>query len=950
MKRLKIILLGLFVYFPMVSYGFHEDGLSVLGKKIDGTDNHPLKLILGEGSYPIEFLDENGEPAGLLVDLWKEWSLITGTEVVFIARHWQDSLKQIQLDPQSVHVGMAMTPERKAEFFFAKPISHIQSYLYLHSDIATKTQFSELVPFQIGIVAGSAHESSLLKLEPRLTFRRYKNRAALLQGVAAGDVYVFAGIEGYQRGLSLEKDIGRYFSSAGRMAIENVVLAPAIGVNNPELLAKINQGFAKITKEAVVRVEKRWLGYRRQTNGIVIAMQTNVEPFAFNGVDGSPHGLYVDLWRLWSEKTGVNIEFLVSDMADSVKDVRQGYADVHIGYPESAELNTGLKQAWNIFNIKSRLFLHKNHISSLKDFKDFKDLKVLKGQRIGVFPTAPYISKVKQAIPDVHLRFYNSLADMTTAVNNGEISGFIASGALTSHYLLNNKLWSEYQTVEGITFSTDIFSLTRLEDRGLVDRIVAGFRLISAKELNMIEQKWLINPDDRRTHLAFKQIRLSANEQEYIASLGAIKMGYLRQWAPMEFESKDGVFLGINNDVREYVSMQLGLTITPVAYDNWQSLLDDLIKGNIQLLASMGKTTERENDVMFSVPYWPSPWAVVTDLSQVPLFNLNQLTGKRVAVIKGYNLVNQLINHYPGLNLILVDDLKQGLEFVSQGKADMLVEQVITLANELKTGQYPSLKIAVLTDLAQRQSHMALYPGIAPLLEPLNRALNTMDETLQQEIFQKWVSVDLSSDTATYQRYLMISAVVLLVLIIIIVLGVSINRRLKGEISRRRQAENTIRHIAQFDSLTGLPNRSLLDDRLQQALLVHYREKQKFALLFIDLNGFKAINDRLGHLAGDELLKHVAARFNQQIRSSDTLARFGGDEFVLLLNNIDNDDSANTVAEALKNGLVTGFTIALEQVTVSASIGIGIYPDDGDDAIALLNMADKRMYQVKETK
>jgi diguanylate cyclase (GGDEF)-like protein len=940
MKWMKIILLGLFVYFPMVSYGFHDDGLSATSAEMDSGDNKPLKLILGEGSYPIQFLDENGEPAGLLVDLWKEWSIITGTEVVFIARHWQDSLKQIQLDTNSVHVGMAMTPERNAEFFFANPISNIQSYLYLHSDIVNKTQFSELVPFQIGIVAGSAHESALRQREPKLTFRRYSNREALFEGVARGEVYVFAGIDGYQRGQLLEKDIGRYFSSAGRMAIENVALAPAIGVNNPELLAKINQGFQKITKETVERVEKRWLGYRRQTNGIVIAMQTNIEPYAFNGVDGSPHGLYVDMWRLWSEKTGVNIEFLISDITDSVKDVRQGYADVHIGYPESAELNTGLKQAWQLFTVKSRLFLHKRDVSSLEE---------LKGTRIGVFPTAPYISKVKQAIPDVHLRFYASIENMVAAVDNGEISGFIASGATASHYLLANKAWSDYKLIEDIAFSTDIFSLTRLEDRGLVDRIVAGFRLISAKEITDIEHKWLINPADRRELTSPNRIGLSEQEQEYIASLGAIKMGYLRRWAPMEFESKDGAFLGINNDVREYVSMQLGLTITPVAYDNWQSLLNDLIKGDIQLLASMGKTNERKIDVNFSAPYWPSPWAVVTDLSQVPVFDLNQLTGKRVAVIKGYNLVNQLINQYPSLNLIFVDDLQQGLEFVSQGKADMLIEQVITLASELKTGRYPSLKIAVLTDLAQRQSHMALYPGIAPLLEPLNRALNTMDETLQQEMFQKWVSVDLSSDTAKYQRYLVLSGAALLVVIIILVLGVSINRRLKGEITRRLQAEETIRHIAQFDSLTGLPNRSLLDDRLQQTLLVHYREKQKFAILFIDLNGFKAINDRLGHLAGDELLKQVAARFNQQVRSSDTLARFGGDEFVLLLNNIDSNDSAKTVADTLKNCLVTGFTIASEQVSISASIGIGVYPDDGDDAITLLNKADKRMYQIKDT-
>lgn len=939
MTWLKIILLSVFLYAPVASYGSHEEETADQNTLVKDQEE-PLKLVLGEGSYPIEFLDENGEPAGLLIDLWKEWSQITGTDVVFIARHWQESLKQIKANPDTVHVGMALTPERSRVFSFAKPISHIQSYLYLHTDIASKTQLSELIPFQIGIVADSAHETNLLTLEPRLMFRRYLSREALLEGVSRGEVYVFAGIQGYQRGLLLEKSINRHFSGQNRIPIENIALAPAIGHSNPVLLEKINQGFEQLTKSSIDRIEKRWLGYHRGTNGIVIAMQANIEPYAFIGVDGSPHGLYVDMWRLWSEKTGVNIEFLVSNMPDSVTDIRIGNADVHIGYPESEELNTGLKQAWNMFSVKSRLFLHKKSIGHLNE---------LKGKRIGVFPSAPYISKIKQVLPDTYLRFYSGLDNMIAAVNRGEIAGFITSGAMTSHYLLANKMWSEYQLIKDIEFTTDIFNLTRMEDSGLVDRIVAGFRLISTKEMTDIEHKWLLNPDDRRSSVSLNRISLTVKEQEYIASLGAIKMGYLRNWAPMEFESSEGEFLGINNDVREFVSSQLGLTILPVAYDDWQSLLKDLIKGEVQLLASVGKTQEREHDLVFSAPYWPSPWGVVTELSQAPVFNLNQLTGKRVAVIEGYNLVNQLINQYPGLTLVLVKDLKQGLEFVSQGKADMLIDQVVTLAAELKTGGYPSLKIAVLTDLAQRQSYMGLYVGLAPLVEPLNRALNAIDEKHQQEMYQKWISVDLSSDTDKYQGYLFISGVALLVLSAIVILGISINRRLNREIFKRIQAEQSLRHIAQFDSLTGLPNRNLLDDRLQQAILYHYREKSKFAVLFIDLNGFKAVNDTLGHLVGDQLLQQVATRFNEHIRSSDTLARFGGDEFVVILNNI-GYEAALLVAETLKDSLKKVFVIESHSLTTSASIGIGIYPDHGDDAISLLKTADQHMYKVKEIK
>jgi diguanylate cyclase (GGDEF)-like protein len=928
MKWLSLVLCSVFL--------FLGSELEAATADADLSFDEPLKLVLGEGSYPIQFLNEEGEPAGLLVDLWRQWSLKTGIEVIFVARHWQESLNQITNSPNTVHVGMAITPEREKIFHFANPIGGIKSYLYLHSDIASKTTISELIPFQIGVVAGSAHESNLLTIEPKLTFREYKNREALLEGVSRGEVYVFAGIEGYQRGLTLEKNIGETFTGSMRILIQNTLLSPAIGANNPKLIEVINEGFSKLNPQELERIERRWLGYHRKTTGIVIAGQAGVEPFMDLGPDGQPYGMFIDIWRLWSTKTGINIEFLASNMTDSITDVRQGNADVHMGYPESHELNSGLKQAWQIFSLKSRLFMHKSPLNNKAE---------LKGMRIGVFPTAPYLSQITAQLPGVHIKFYDSLGLMIDAANKGSISGFIASGAMTTHHLLKNKIWADYHQFDGLDFETQMYSLTRLEDSGLADRIKAGFMLINHKELAQIEQKWLINPEDRRSQAQNSQIIFSSQERQYLDSLGAIKMGYLKDWAPMEFEGDDDEFLGINNDIREIISKQLGITILPVAYDDWKKLMADIVQGDIQLVGSVGK--QRDRDLLISAPYWPSPWALVSNFNQASVFDLTQLHGQRVAVVEGYNLVKELISQYPGIELVMVKDIKEGLSLVSQAKVDGLIEQVVTLANALKNHDYPNLKIAVLTDLAQRQSHIGIYPGIAPLLEPLNRALGTIDEAMQQKINQKWVSIELESDFGKYLHWFFISLIVLSIVLVIVVLTLLINRRLKAEIERRKQAELALIHLAQYDSLTDLPNRNLLDDRLQQAVLSHYRSEYKFALLFIDLDGFKQVNDTHGHPTGDALLIQVAERLNQVLRQSDTLARFGGDEFVVLLNNIESLAQAKLVESAIRSALTQAFIINGVQVTVGASIGIAIYPDDADDAINLMRIADRKMYQEK---
>ncbi|MGL5409923.1 MAG: diguanylate cyclase domain-containing protein, partial [Shewanella sp.] len=162
-----------------------------------------------------------------------------------------------------------------------------------------------------------------------------------------------------------------------------------------------------------------------------------------------------------------------------------------------------------------------------------------------------------------------------------------------------------------------------------------------------------------------------------------------------------------------------------------------------------------------------------------------------------------------------------------------------------------------------------------------------------------------------------------------------------------QSAEKQLQYVANHDALTQLPNRALLDDRLRQTLLVHYREQAQFAVLFIDLDGFKQINDHYGHAAGDALLINVANILTKAVRNSDTVARFGGDEWVILLNRVQDLDAVTQVADNILRSLLSPLEIDNTQVMIALSIGIAIYPRDGDSAIELLKKADKQMYLAK---
>lgn len=170
---------------------------------------------------------------------------------------------------------------------------------------------------------------------------------------------------------------------------------------------------------------------------------------------------------------------------------------------------------------------------------------------------------------------------------------------------------------------------------------------------------------------------------------------------------------------------------------------------------------------------------------------------------------------------------------------------------------------------------------------------------------------------------------------------------LARDISQRKQRENQIRHQANYDNLTGLPNRTLFLDRLQRELVRAQRQSHRVALMFIDLDRFKWVNDTLGHAAGDDLLRTVSSRLRSCLRQSDTVARMGGDEFTAILPDMAKGPFAERVAGEVLAQLAAPFTLCGQEVLISGSIGIAIYPDDADTLDELLRNADIAMYRTK---
>ncbi len=169
-----------------------------------------------------------------------------------------------------------------------------------------------------------------------------------------------------------------------------------------------------------------------------------------------------------------------------------------------------------------------------------------------------------------------------------------------------------------------------------------------------------------------------------------------------------------------------------------------------------------------------------------------------------------------------------------------------------------------------------------------------------------------------------------------------------SDITERNRYEETIRHMAYHDSLTGLPNRLLIQDRISVALPQARRQNQMLALIYLDLDNFKMINDTLGHMAGDVLLQEVSKRLKSLVREGDTVARMGGDEFMFLFPGIKDAKDAGIIAEKILRSFSRPYIIDGQEIHVTASIGISVFPTDGQDVETLIKNADSALYRAKE--
>ena len=475
-------------------------------------------------------------------------------------------------------------------------------------------------------------------------------------------------------------------------------------------------------------------------------------------------------------------------------------------------------------------------------------------------------------------------------------------------------------------------------------------RIISIKSISKKSAEWMIfvisvlfaSTFSASTQASAFLDDLSPKEQQWLIDNPVIKLGIDRAFPPFGSITEDNEYIGFTADYMDLISSKLGIEFEILKDASWNETIDLAKSGKIDMIAGLVNTAERQDYLHFSPSYVKTPTIIFNDGLKNGYFGtLEKLKDKTVAVEQGSFASVTLSKEYPTIKQLHVENTELALSIVAANRADAYIGNAAAGSYLIKKLGLNNLFYSGTTPYYSNHSIGITRPN--KILESIiNKALASIDQPTRDAIAEKWFGMQIHPQIRRSTAIgLTIAGVIALILL---ATWINILYRTRKAL---RTSEGLVRHQANIDSLTGLINRRYMYDILSAETSEPSAKDNEFALLFLDLDEFKEVNDTLGHNIGDELLKSVAERLQNCVRISDTVGRLGGDEFTIILQQVSQKSVIEQLAKKICKSLSTEFRIQGHSINVSTSIGITRFPQDAATADDLLINADQAMYACK---
>ena len=682
--------------------------------------------------------------------------------------------------------------------------------------------------------------------------------------------------------------------------------------------------FALAENIALTEAEQAWLN---EHNSVKVGYDAHFPPYSFLNDNNQLEGLAVDVFDLLGRKLGTQFNAIPSsswaELYDAAENRQVDLVATMVDRPERHESFNFTKA----YITKSLVIIAKGEDQTINEPKH------LANKRVALVKGYQYVQPILEAYPSIVPVFVDTMLEGLTAVSTGKADAtitFLGAGHYyRTKYLFSNlryaAIYDKSNAPESIAVRRDWAILTNILNKALLS--------ISEAEMHHLRSKWL--PKDYKDLLI--DIQLTENEKQWIEAHPVIRLGVDPEFSPFEYID-DERYLGMASDYVRLLNQRLRLNLTVEQNLAWDEAVEKAKVKEIDVLPAVGVTEDRKQFLIYTQPYLNFQRVIITRSDKPFILGLDDLVKERIAVQKNSSHHGFLLENSSIMPLEF-ETLQDTLLAVSGGKADALVGNVASATYWIRQLNLTNLKVAAPVSNDVQSLHFAVRNDWPELVSIINKGLDTISEETQREISEKWLNLEYRAGV-DYDLIIKLVGGFTSILITILLWNFTLNRRVK------ERTAQLVQH-AYYDQLTQFPNRFLIQDRINQVIAEAKLQEQKIAVLSIDLDDFKKVNDVFGHPIGDRILKTIAKRIKNAVAETHIIGRLGGDQFIVVMSHLNEASQAASFATLLLHCIREVVKVERNEFNLSASVGIALYPDDGNSAESLLKNADSATHHAK---
>ena len=680
-----------------------------------------------------------------------------------------------------------------------------------------------------------------------------------------------------------------------------------------------------------------------QTKEIIVSSEYENIPFNFR-LGNKNVGYTIDILNLISKKTGLKIKYKnVSNSSEATK----------LFYDNQIDVLTSLIDLNYIDNVTfSRPYINLDYyVFSNSNFQKFVSLDELSDVNVVVQKGSFWEMFFKQKYPNISLLTSSSLDESIQKVLTNEADFTILNNIAYNYYkekykIKNIEIKKIENSIRDLLAQGYHFTLKK-EDVVLKNIIDKAIKSITLEEIKQIDKKWFSAVDESNS---FNQkINLSILEKNYLDNKNR-KLNYCIEPNFAEYNHNNNL---LYKNLVDKISDRLDTKIQLVNAKNKSEALDLVKQRKCDFIPLAIKTDDKKEYFDFTDSYMNSPYVLATLEKSLYVVDLQDVINKDIAIVKGQHINEFLKNKYPDKKFIEVQDVQEGLELLNNGFVFGFLDSLMNVAYEINANNHNDINISGTFEYGLDIS--IATRNDEPILNTImNQVINDISKEDKKEIYNNWFNIDVTN-RIDYDLFLRI----LIVLIFLIVIGFIWN------LSIRNEKKNTLKSLDEVkklknnlldknkelveqtltDELTQLSNRRKTTETIEYELKRFRRTKNPFAVVLLDIDLFKKINDTHGHLIGDEVLKEFSRILQNTVRDSDIVGRWGGEEFIIIAPNT-SVENANKLAEKLRKLIQVHDFNKAGKITASFGITESKYNDTKE---LIVDRADKALYTSKRT-